>query len=112
VRLDAMPPEAVQAVRAAWRPVLTGPECVNHGDVGPANIVIDGTQVSLLDWDEARTDVPWLDFAFIPEDVEVPAPVDRRALVTAGVAWEAATCWILEPRYAARRLAELYGRSG
>jgi hypothetical protein len=65
----------------------------------------------LLDWDEARTDVPWFDFA-MPEDVDVPAPVDRQTLVTAGVAWEAATCWVPEPEYATRRLAELYRRLG
>jgi aminoglycoside phosphotransferase (APT) family kinase protein len=112
VRLDLMPPDVVQAVRAAWRPALTGPECVNHGDVGAGNVLIDGAQVSLLDWDEARTDVPWFDFAFMPEDVDVPAPVDRQTLVTAGVAWEAATCWVPEPGYAARRLAELYRRLG
>ncbi|WP_170047650.1 phosphotransferase enzyme family protein [Couchioplanes caeruleus] len=110
VRLDAMPPEAVRAVRTAWQPVLTGPECVVHGDVNAGNVLVDGAHVSLLDWDEARTDVPWFDFASIPEDVAVP--MDRQTLVTAGVAWEAATCWIPEPEYAARRLAELSNRSG
>lgn len=112
VRLDAMPPDTVQAVRAAWRPVMTGPECVNHGDVGAGNILIDGTRVALLDWDEARTDVPWFDFASLPEYVDVPSPVDRPTLVTAAVAWEAATCWVPEPQYAARRLAELYSWLG
>jgi aminoglycoside phosphotransferase (APT) family kinase protein len=112
VRLDTMPPEAVHAVRGAWRPALTGLECVNHGDVGAGNVLVDGVQVFLLDWDEARTDVPWFDFAFMPDDVDFPAPVDRQTLVTAGVAWEAATCWVPEPEYAARRLAELYSRSG
>ncbi|GGQ80283.1 hypothetical protein [Couchioplanes azureus] len=53
VRLDAMPPEAVRAVRAAW----------------------------------------------------------QQTLATAGVAWEAATCGVPEPEYAARRLAELSVRS-
>jgi aminoglycoside phosphotransferase (APT) family kinase protein len=110
VRLDAMPPDAVQVVRAAWRPVLTGPECVNHGDVGTGNILVDGAHVALIDWDEARADVPWFDFAFLPDHVDVPSPVDRRTLVTAGVAWEAATCWAPEPEYAARRMAELYSR--
>ncbi len=110
VRLDAMPAEAVQAVRAAWIPVLTGPDCVNHGDVGAGNVLVDGARVTLLDWDEARVDVPWFDFAFLPETVEVPAAVDRQRLVTAGVAWEAATCWVPEPTYAAGRLAQLYAR--
>jgi Ser/Thr protein kinase RdoA (MazF antagonist) len=110
VRLDAMPAAAAGAVRAAWRPILSGPECAVHGDVGAGNVLVDGDRVALLDWDEARVDVPWLDFAFVPEDVAVPFPGDRQALVTAGVAWEAATCWVAEPEYAARRLTELQAR--
>jgi Ser/Thr protein kinase RdoA (MazF antagonist) len=112
VRLDAMPADAVSAVRAAWRPVLDGPECAIHADVGAGNILVDGEAVALLDWDEARVDVPWFDLAHLPEEVEVPAPTDRATLVTAGVAWEAATCWVVEPAYAARRLAELFTRLG
>lgn len=128
VRLDAMTPAAVRAIRAAWRPVATGAGthaatgggmplaaetgmCVNHGDVGAGNIRLDGAKVTLLDWDESRVDVPWFDFAFLPDAVPAPAPIDRYTLVTAGVAWEAATCWMPEPAYAARRLAELYERT-
>jgi Ser/Thr protein kinase RdoA (MazF antagonist) len=110
VRLAAMPPEAVEAVRTAWQPVATGVECVSHGDVGSGNVLVDGDRVTLLDWDEARVDVPWLDFAFLPESVTVAVPMDRQTLRTAGVAWEAATCWMPEPEYARRRLAELYLR--
>jgi Ser/Thr protein kinase RdoA (MazF antagonist) len=112
VRLDAMPADGVAAVRAAWRPLTaSGTECVNHGDVGAGNILVDGTRVTLLDWDESRVDVPWFDYAFFPLPVEVPVPVERELLVAAGVAWEAATCWVPEPGYAARRLAELHARS-
>ncbi|GIJ65813.1 phosphotransferase [Virgisporangium ochraceum] len=110
VRLDAMPVEGVAAVRAAWGRLGHGDECVVHGDVGGANVLVDGRRVTLLDWDEARVDVSWFDFAFVPEDVEVPVPVERAALVTAGVAWEAATCWVAEPEYAARCLADLHAR--
>jgi Ser/Thr protein kinase RdoA (MazF antagonist) len=110
VRLEAMPADGVAAVRAAWGPLAHGDECVVHGDAGGGNVLVDGQRVTLLDWDEARVDVPWFDFAFMPEDVEVPAPVERTTLVTAGVAWEAATCWVAEPEYAARRLAELHAR--
>jgi Ser/Thr protein kinase RdoA (MazF antagonist) len=110
VRLDQMPPAAVDAVRRAWRPVLRGAECAIHADVGAGNILIEGGRVALLDWDEARVDVPWFDFAFVPPEVEVPSPIDRATLETAGVAWEAATCWVAEPAYAARRLAELVAR--
>jgi Ser/Thr protein kinase RdoA (MazF antagonist) len=111
VHLDVMPPVAVDAVREAWQPIHVGPDCVIHGDLGVNNVLIDDSGVMLLDWDEARVDVPWFDFAFVPDDVEVPAPVERDALVTAGVAWEAATCWVAEPEYAARRLAELAART-
>lgn len=111
VRLDAMAPEAVCAVRRAWRAVLDGPECAVHADIGGGNLLIRGDgSVLLLDWDEARVDVPWFDYAFVPDEVDIPFGGDRAALVTAGVAWEAATCWTAEPAYAARRLAELRGR--
>lgn len=110
VHLDLMPPEAVEAIRSAWQPILQGPECAIHADVGPGNILIDGDAVALLDWDEAHVDVPWFDFASLPLQVEVPSPTDREKLITAGVAWEAATCWVVEPAYAARRLAELFAR--
>lgn len=110
VCLDAMPPRAVRAVRAAWRPLQTGPRCAVHGDVGAGNILVHEGRVTLLDWDEARVDVPWLDIAFLPAEVRPPAPVDPDTLVTAGVAWEVATCWVPEPWYAARRLDELYAR--
>jgi aminoglycoside phosphotransferase (APT) family kinase protein len=105
-----MPGEAVHAVRAAWQPILDGPECAIHADVGAGNILVEGDAVALLDWDEARVDVPWFDFAFMPDDVDVPSPTDRETLDTAGVAWEAATCWVVEPEYARRRLAELFAR--
>lgn len=110
VRLDLMPADAVAAVRAAWLPVLTGAPCAIHADVGAGNILVGDGGVTLLDWDEARVDVPWFDFAFVPGEVSVPSPVERQALVTAGVAWEAATCWAPEPEYAARRLDELRRR--
>jgi len=113
VRLDAMAAPAVAAVRRAWLPVLGGPTCAIHADLGEANVLITGERRAiLLDWDESRVDVPWFDYAFVPDDVAVPFPGDRRDLVTAGVAWEAATCWTVEPDYAARCLDELYRRLG
>lgn len=113
VRLDLMPAESVTAIRAAWRAIQTPPvvECVVHGDIGAGNILLDGDRVTLLDWDESRVDIPWFDFAFVPEDVPLPRSGDRYALETAGVAWEAATCWTAEPEYARRRLAEFHTRT-
>jgi Ser/Thr protein kinase RdoA (MazF antagonist) len=110
VRLGAMPAEGVAAVRAAWEPLQASAACVVHGDLGEGNLLVDGRRVTLLDWDEARVDVPGFDYAFVPGDVKVPVPVERAALLTAGVAWEAATCWVPEPEYAARCLADLYAR--
>jgi Ser/Thr protein kinase RdoA (MazF antagonist) len=109
VALDAMPADGVRAVRAAWRPVLTGPRCAIHADLGASNVLISGERVTLLDWDESRVDVPWFDFAFLPEPPP-DLPVAWADLVAAGVAWEAATCWLPEPAYARSRLAELYER--
>jgi aminoglycoside phosphotransferase (APT) family kinase protein len=110
VDLMAMPAEAMQAVRKCWEPLLVGPECVIHGDLGGGNVLVDGEDVALLDWDESRVDVPWFDFAHLPSEVDLALPVDREALTTAGVAWEAATCWVPEPEYARKRLSELYAR--
>jgi len=110
VDLGALPPPAAAAIRRSWQPLLVGAECAIHGDVGGNNILVHEGQAALVDWDEARVDVPWFDFAHLPAHVEVPTPVDRVSLTTAGVAWEAATCWLAEPEYATGRLAELQQR--
>lgn len=55
-------------------------------------------------------DAPSFDLAAIAEDVPVPWPGDRDVLVTAGLAWEAATCWVVEPDYAATVLTRLRAR--
>ena len=112
VDLAAMPGDAVGLVRRAWRSVDHGPLSAIHGDLGGGNVLIDDQgNVGLIDWDECRVDVPWFDFAFLPAEVPVPTPTSRSQLITAGVAWEAATCWIPEPDYAARRLDELRQRT-
>jgi Ser/Thr protein kinase RdoA (MazF antagonist) len=110
VDLSAMPEPAARLVRAGWRPVLHGRECVIHGDLGAGNLLLTEDQVALIDWDEARVDVPAFDYAHLPPEVSVPVNVPRDQLVTAGVAWEAATCWVVEPAYAQTRLTELRSR--
>jgi Ser/Thr protein kinase RdoA (MazF antagonist) len=106
VDLDAMPTDATALVRRAWRLVLTGgSECVVHGDLGPRNILVNETALLLLDWDEARVDVPSFDLAGIPDSI-----VDESILETACLAWEVATCWRAEPDYAVECLAELRQR--
>ena len=88
-------------------PVLGGVECAVHGDLGAGNVLVTDDHVALIDWDESRVDVPAFDYAHLPPDVHVPIGGGRSATVTAGVAWEAATCWAAEPEYARRRLDEL-----
>ncbi|TDD64009.1 aminoglycoside phosphotransferase [Jiangella aurantiaca] len=112
VDLAALPDGAAELIRDCWRRLPPAPPAAVHGDLGAGNVLVDGERVTLIDWDESRVDVPWLDFAHLPEDVDVPVPMDRAHLVTAGVAWEVATCWVAEPEYAARRLAELRARTG
>lgn len=110
VDLSAIPPDVVALIRRAWRAVDHGPANAIHGDLGADNVLIDDDRVGLVDWDESRVDVRWFDLAHLPSEVPVAAPVPREQIITAGVAWEAATCWIFEPAYAARRLAELRRR--
>ena len=111
VRLDTMPEDVVALIRDSWRPVAAGRQCAIHGDLGPGNVLMSEGQVALIDWDEARVDVAAFDFAHLPSGVPVPVSCDRTAIVTAGVAWEAATCWLAEPDYAERRLTELRARA-
>jgi hypothetical protein len=61
IELGAMPAESVARCRAAWAR-LTGREtCVDHGNPNnPGNIRITANRVALLDWDEAHTDVPYV----------------------------------------------------
>lgn len=47
------------------------PECAVHGDLGVGNVLLTDEHVALIDWDEARLDVPAFDFAHLPTDVEI-----------------------------------------
>ncbi|GAA2868848.1 hypothetical protein Acy02nite_83660 [Actinoplanes cyaneus] len=108
VRLDLLPPRVARAVRNAWAAVRAGSAGVVHGDVSAANVLVDGDRVTLLDWDEARVDVPWFDLAFVPSEAAPPGAVPVAARHAAGLAWEVAYCWAADPVYARRRLVELY----
>lgn len=110
VRLDLMPDDLVAQVRSAWAAVDVGELVVVHGDPGASNIRIDRERVALLDWDEARVDVPWFDLALLPADAPIPDAIDADDLTTAGFAWEVATCWTIEPEYAATRRRQLLAR--
>lgn len=108
VDFSTMPTSAANLVREAWRPVLGSAECVVHGDLGPGNVLVTDDHVGLIDWDEARVDVPAFDFTSFPADVGISATSCRRdQLLKAGLAWETATCWNVEPDYARRCLAKL-----
>lgn len=106
VDLSAMPADDAALIRAAWRPVADDATCAIHGDFGGGNVLVRDGTAALIDWDESRVDVPAFECAHLPPDV--PIPENRLTVVRAGVAWEAATCWLTEPGYAARRLAELH----
>lgn len=110
VRLDQMPAHVVTQVRAAWTAVQHGEPSVVHGDPAPANIRMADGQAVLLDWDEARVDVVWFDLAFLPTEIGLPDGLDRCDVESAGIAWEAATCWIAEPSYARTRAEALAQR--
>lgn len=109
VDFSTMPAPAAKLVRDTWRPLLDGDECVVHGDFGAGNMLVTDDAVALIDWDESRVDVPAFDFTNLPAGVDIPAGFGgRQALLRAGIAWETATCWNVEPDYAQRCLAKLY----
>lgn len=104
VDLTVMPPDGVARCRAAWARLAGRPTCVVHGDPNPRNIRLTGDRVALIDWDEARVDVPALDLV-LPYNA---AGLDRTAhevAAQASAAWEAAVCWGDE--YAVARLADV-----
>lgn len=118
VDLAAMPPDAAALVRACWQPLLAasdavegGRACVVHGDLGAGAFLVDGDAVGIIDWDEARADVPAFDLADLAstagDGVEVPAGITRQVLADAALAWEVATCWMPEPAYAREHLRQL-----
>lgn len=100
IDLSAMPPALVASLRQAWS-ALSGPPAIIHADLNASNILraSDGT-VTLIDWDEARRDVPLFDTVtwHTPHD-----PIAKRA----AMAWEIACSWHVEPDHA-RRLAQVF----
>ena len=119
VDLAAMPPSAAALVRACWQPLLDRADaagrddgsCVVHGDLGTGAFLVDGDEVGIIDWDEARVDVPAFDLAALATAaggaVALPGGLDRQVLADAALAWEVATCWVPEPDYALGRLRQL-----
>jgi Ser/Thr protein kinase RdoA (MazF antagonist) len=108
VDLRAMPNEAVARCRAAWSRLHQTPTCVVHGDPNPGNVMVFEGRITLIDWDEARVDVPQLDLD-LPFNAASLTDDERWVVSQAASAWEAAVCWQAEPEYASRRLAEVTG---
>lgn len=107
VDLAAMPPESVQRCRRAWRRLADAGLTVVHGDPNDRNVRITNEGVVLLDWDEARLDVPALDLAAVPGRACPLRGRDRWAAEQALHSWEAAACWAADPLYARRRLDQV-----
>ncbi|WP_109472992.1 phosphotransferase enzyme family protein [Ornithinimicrobium cavernae] len=98
IDLSAVPPSLRETLRAAWAVVDPQARCVVHGDAGGANaLVLSDGRCALLDWDEARVDDPLFDLAAPNE------PLHTRA----ALAWEIATCWVVEPDYARSLVSRL-----
>lgn len=110
VDLNEMPEGLAQACREAWRQLRGSPVSVVHGDLNPDNLLlVNGDDVGLVDWDEARVDVSLLDEAALAwagasgNGAHSPA---QRALL----AWELAASWRIEPEYS-RKLSEEFMKS-
>lgn len=105
VDLTAMPPEGVARCRAAWARLIGRETCVVHGNPNnPGNIRMTADRVTLIDWDEARVDVPDLDMA-LPHNAAGLSSGTLDVAMQAAAAWEAAVCW--DDEYAIKRLAEV-----
>ena len=104
IDLNAMPSEGVARCRAAWARLKGRPTCVVHGDPNPRNILITADRVGMIDWDEARVDVPELDLV-LPHNAAGLKSRAHDIAAQASAAWEAAVCW--DDDYAIRRLAEV-----
>lgn len=107
VDLSKVPVSVRRRFRQAWSRLASHGRSVIHGDPNPTNIRMVDNQVVMMDWDEARVDVPLLDLADLPPGVTALDGAERRVGKQAAHAWEAALAWIDAPDYAQRRLAEL-----
>ena len=107
VDLGAMPDDAVKRCRGAWSRLEGRTRCVIHGDPAEDNVFIGPSGAVLIDWDEARVDVPLFDLAALPDEV-CPLPEDDRWIARqAASAWEAAITWRRDREYAEWRLSQV-----
>lgn len=104
IDLGAMPGEGVARCRAAWARLAGRQTCVVHGDPNPGNVRMTANRVALIDWDEARVDVPDLDLV-LPHNAAGLDDGGYDIAAQASAAWEAAVCW--DDEYAIKRLADV-----
>jgi Phosphotransferase enzyme family len=100
--LADLPPDIATLCRAALRPFADQPAQPIHGDITQSNLIHTAHGPALIDWDEARCDLAFLDLI----QLGTANPTERRAHLAA----EIISGWTLEPEYAqvcASRLAHL-----
>ncbi|MEH7826526.1 phosphotransferase [Gemmobacter denitrificans] len=98
IDLTQLPNEVGEICASAWRG-LAGTDCAIHGDLCAANIILGPDGPALIDWDEARKDLPFFDLV-----ATSPMSADQKR---AHLAWEVASCWQAEPTRARALLLEL-----
>ncbi len=104
--LADLPPGIATLCRAALLPFADHPVAPIHGDISASNLIHTAHGPALIDWDEARCDLLFLDLIHL----------SRRdpAEIRAHLAGEIITGWTTEPLYAqacANRLAHLQALS-
>ena len=105
IDLAAMPAEAVARCRTAWTRLAGRATCVVHGNPNnPSNVRMTANRVALIDWDEARVDVPDLDLA-LPYNASGLSARAHDISAQASAAWEAAVCW--DDSHAVKELAKV-----
>lgn len=104
IDLTAIPPEGIARCRVAWARLIGEQTCVVHGDPNAGNVRMTADRIALIDWDEARVDVPDLDLV-LPGNAAGLGSDAHEVATQASAAWEAAVCW--GDDYAIKRLAEV-----
>ena len=96
-----LPADIASLCRAALMPFADQPTQAIHGDINPSNLIHTAQGPALIDWDEARRDLAFLDFI----QLGTADPSEIRA----HLAGEIISGWHIEPLYAqtcADRLAQ------
>jgi len=97
--LSLLPAPLAAAIRAAFAPFAGQAAQPVHGDLTASNLIHTAEGPALIDWDEARADLPFLDLIAL----RAPTPAELRAQL----AMEVATGWTREPAHARTLAASL-----